>query len=274
MMTNRNAHIQNFVSVATGGDSGAIDQVSLEHNVTLGSLKDFLYRQGIPQTEVVQEDMRRVVNGRPARYFVHAHEMARRFRSRLDIPPPTEHPALDFNRGLVPTSEIVDDILERLNSDEPQDPYELDGHACRSQQQVFYDSPEWQVRAKVVRSMDGLECRSCHRGNRELQVHHIQPILSVHSKKFYKNFDVTRMRTLCKSCHMDLHKGVVKDANGFHSASPDERQDAQSQRERRRTQHDKARECVWCQRFVWDKTPDWVTDGMTEGVPSGDGMPF
>lgn len=271
MMSNRRTHIQNFLSVVTGGDAPAIQGTNL---TTKDSLKNFLYKQGIPQTEVVREDLDLVTNGQPARYFVNAHKMAQDFRDRLAIPDLMDHPALNLQKGLVHVSEIVDDIIERLNSDYPQDPYELDGHACRKERQAFYDSPEWQMRAKVVRSMDGLECRSCHHGNRELHVHHIQPIFSVYSKKFYKNFDVTRMRTLCKSCHMDLHKGVVKDANGFHPASEEDRQDAQAERERRRTQHDKARECIWCQRFEWPETPEWATQGMTESVASGDGMPF
>jgi len=264
-------HAIELVSVATGGDSTAVAQIQEQSGLAKADIKDILYNFGVPQAEVAKEDMSRVLSGKPPRYFAYKSRLERQFRQRLGIPKYSKHPAIDHSEGAVHVETVVDKVLGEMRDDKTRDPYRIDGFACRHEQSAFYDSPEWQRRAKAVRAMDYFTCRSCHASNTELHVHHIQPIYSVHSRKFHRNFDVVRMRTLCKRCHMDLHEGAIKDVGSFRSASKEKQKEARQRRETRRAEHDEARDCLWCQRFEWDMTPQWASEPVPEN--SGDGAP-
>lgn len=260
MSRHRNKYAVELVSVATGGDSAAIGRIDRCQPAGEKDIRSVLYDHDVPQAEVVKEDTHRVLCGKPPRYFARYRRLERQFRRRLGIPEYTEHPAIDHSNGLVDTSDILDEILEDLRSDEPKDPYKMHGIACRHEKSTFYDSPEWERRAKAIRAMDQFTCRSCGRSNVELHVHHLHPIHSVYGKKFYQNFDVVRMRTLCKSCHMDLHEGAIRGVKMFKTATDEEQEKHKKRRKREREMHDEVRECLWCQRFVWDTEPEWLDE--------------
>src|SRR5207302_283033 len=87
------------------------------------------------------------------------------------------------------------------------------GAACVAEQKFFYDTDEWKNRSTVVRIMDRFTCRHCGRPGNE--VHHDEHIYSVFSPKFYRNFDVCRLRCLCNECHAIFHRSHVRGASHF-----------------------------------------------------------
>ena len=242
--------VAEMVSVASGGESYYIEKARYLDVNTKDELKDLLYEIGVPQAKVVKEDMGRVLVGEQPFYFAYGHRLTEEFRGVRGIPSPSENPRLQSES--TDMGEVIDEVLEDLKDPESRAPLQKSGFACPAEQEAFYGSEEWRQRAKAVRAMDGFQCRSCGQGNRELHVHHIQPIYSFFGRKGHRNFDVARMRTLCSSCHYDLHDGAVRDENGFHQAKSAEEQDQAAKfRDFAQQQHDDLKECQWCQQFEW-----------------------
>jgi len=64
---------------------------------------------------------------------------------------------------------------------------------------TYLDSPEWNVRRKATLKRDRYTCVSCGATGVPLQVHH------THYRTFGQE-DISILRSLCDSCHENLHK--------------------------------------------------------------------
>jgi len=140
-----------------------------------------------------------------------------------------------------------------LDSEEPVDPYKFESLACPRERSDFYESKQWKRRARAVRAVDHFQCQRCGESNRELHVHHFQPIYSVYSKKFARNFEMIRLRTWCKACHQNYHNNSIRNPQGFSIATTEEKADEKERDRERRRAHDQALECLYCKKFVWSK---------------------
>lgn len=68
--------------------------------------------------------------------------------------------------------------------------------------QDWRHSSEWRQVKRSVRSRDGYKCNLCE-GEENLHVHHIVPVSEGGSK-----FDPMNLKTLCRSCHWDVHAAL------------------------------------------------------------------
>jgi len=210
-----------------------------------------LYEAGIPQAEVVKTDLKRAYSGRLLKYFVSARELAEKFRRERFIRPPKEHPEIETGFRKVDVSEALKEVDRWADESVDTDPYKWHGHACPRERRAFYSSDQWSRRAKAIRAMDCFTCQRCGAGDKELHAHHEAPIFSVFSKKFKRNFDVTRITTWCTDCHRSFHENADRTWWGF-ALRPDGHSDDLHERDKeRRRKHDAAQECLWCKRFVW-----------------------
>lgn len=269
--------IQEFLRIASGGRGGTGEEAGeiVRAFDSRKRLERVLRRYGVPFSSVVKSDIDRVLRPERPKYFARKSRLERLFRGRRAIPRPRNHPKIKTREGMVSISDAARRAAERLSREQQVCPYHEEGLACPKQQSAFYDSAVWARRAKAVRAMDQYTCRSCGRGNRELHVHHVQPIYSVHSRKFHRNFDVCRMRSLCKSCHRDVHEGVLKDSGGFYNAPGREEAKAREARQQWRRWHDEFRDCLWCQRFEWEQEPSRTRPQCDSGrqEPAEDAVP-
>lgn len=233
-------HLTTVVGVATGGDGGAIDAAE-NANGRPEEVRRILADYDIPWAQVVREDVARALEGRPPHYFAHASYYARRYIA--------EHGG-GYREPVKTVWSMADmaEMAERALEGELPRRYTL---ACPAEQAFFYQTPQWQDRAKAARVADGLRCTRCGGGG-VLHVHHTDPIWSAWSRKFEKNFRLDRLRTLCEECHEWKHQDMMKTVGGFqYASSPEEMETHREQRRERQRRHDRRRECQFCQQHVW-----------------------
>jgi 5-methylcytosine-specific restriction endonuclease McrA len=249
-----NAYLSTIIGVATGGDTGALGKFKAltgdGNPPERKEVNELLYEMGIPQAEVLKADLKRAYSECPPKYFASARKLAAKFRTVRGIISPSDHPETDT--GPTSASEMAEGVMDLLNSEEPADSYNLRELACPNERSDFYESEQWKRRSKAVRAMDQFKCRNCGRSHVELHVHHVQPIYSSYSKKFERNFQVLRLKTLCKKCHKNYHKKSVRNTQGFEYATKRQKNEEVREDRRRKRTHDRKRECRYCREFVWN----------------------
>lgn len=236
-----------LMAEATGGDAAYIEELADQEDIARDDVIDLLRKAKVPRAAPLLSDLDQIFEGEEPRYFVPHDRVVERYREH-------HHPHADFaerDYGLrsLPSADAVRELKEEILQQKPfgplLQPYR-DGAACLAEQTLFYETDEWRDRATVLRIMDRFTCRMCSRSDQMLHVHHEEHIYSVFSRKFYRNFDVGRLRCLCESCHASFHRSHVRGYSDFAPANPDEG----SQRKTRRTAseqlHDSARECRFC----------------------------
>lgn len=134
------------------------------------------------------------------------------------------------------------------------EPYRI-GLACFNERKHFYESHEWKDLAKLRRMVDRQVCLRCHAKNVQLHVHHISPIQTMYSVKFYRNLSLDRLQTLCAQCHQLYHNETIWTPEFMHymPANQTEVDDEKQYIVELSRAHDLAKECLFCKTFVWDK---------------------
>lgn len=243
-------YLREIISVATGGDAYAMEQVTLVRPTRMTDALNFLRDHGLVAADEVRTDVRRAFNGRPPSYFASTERLVKQFCHDHSVPTPTSRETQ--SAGMRHVSEVADDLIQELESNKPTDPFQREGLACPQQRSAFYESSAWKRRAAAVRVMDRFTCQRCDESETVLHVHHKMPIQAVFGRTFYKNFETIRLVTYCQSCHEDYHQSTVRTPNGFHPATEESFFEERKQDKKRIEQHDAAQECRWCQRFVWN----------------------
>lgn len=89
-----------------------------------------------------------------------------------------------------------DSISEPRSSPVPSKPFVF---IHPNDKRTYLASPEWNVRRKATLKRDHYACVSCGTSGVPLQVHH------THYRTFGQE-DISCLRSLCGSCHENLHK--------------------------------------------------------------------
>lgn len=217
---------------------------------------------GVPWGKPVEHDVNRILSDRPPRYFLSADEWASRYRAERGIDeaePDDEEPD-----SLLHTPDDLADLLLSELSKIRQDVQKhvvsgfsfRQGYACLHEQQYFYGTQEWQDKAKALRFIAGYQCEQCKARNRPLHVHHVHPIFTMYSWRFYLNFTDWKLQVLCEACHRAFHSRTVRGIMHYVPASPDEvREEKQTFRKLGRM-HDDLDECLFCEDRIAERYPN------------------
>jgi hypothetical protein len=92
--------------------------------------------------------------------------------------------------------------------------------------------------------MDRFTCRDCRCSDNQLHVHHEEHIYSAFSRRFYRNFDVIRLKALCDSCHKKFHRSHTRGRTHFVAIDP--QNPATMEWAALQRQHDELKECPFC----------------------------
>ena len=233
-----NNRIQNLFCIVTEDEPEAYGLFSdWEGPYSLTMIWEAFDLAGIRVSIALDEDVTNALNGYPLKYFRHSNELVEEFRSAHGA-----WPAETGTRGFISLGDAAEEalaILEERRANPNHSLYAAAGYACPEEQKVFYDSDLWANRAKAVRAV----ARGCRCGRRdiELHAHHDEPIYSAYSRLFYRNFELNRIRVLCKICHHRMHQRLTKTMHGFSTTL-----DGPDWIEARRVHDAHPEECPWC----------------------------
>lgn len=237
-----------FVRVATDGDYEAMERIGNEENpLNEDAILNVLREKDIPISGIVREDLQRLFEGETLKYFLPPDEVVNRYRTRYGI-----HFVMrdGGSRPLSDCAEIIADRLERVLDEVAEFGATLvdqrSGVACFAEQEFFYGTEEWKNLAKVVRTIDRLRCKECGTKKCKLHAHHTYGIYSSYSRRFYKNFDVGMIMTLCEKCHAGRHSRSIKSGAHFIPAFPPAKARERTYNINLRRLHDSAGECPYC----------------------------
>jgi 5-methylcytosine-specific restriction endonuclease McrA len=253
-MTEAEGHLVNLVGEVTGGDASAMERLTQKAeepggNLSSKDIRSAFRSHGLPWAQIVDEDVNRILSGRQPKYFAPHQQLAERYRQHHSVRIKSVS-----KEGLRHISEGAE--AARRDLDELQE-YGIslmdyrNGVACRREQKMFYQTLEWQGRAKVRRAMDRFACTGCGTKNVELHVHHNEPIFSAYSRKFDHNFDLIRMRTLCVQCHSEFHDERIRTSYGFEIAKGKEKRAENDRMNQLMQLHDEVGQCPYCCNHVW-----------------------
>ena len=246
---NKNARFGDLLMMTLG--AAATDELSARtHEVEPHHVRQMFDLHGAHWGQIVEADVRRIARGQEPRHFLSADRFLARYRRNHGIPKPQDRSDYAESNEV----SLMDLIDGKASIEEYHSPlHDLRGGlACWREQEFFYESQEWEDCAAATRYLSGYTCEFCGARDTVLQAHHQQPIYSVFSMKGYRNFDQSRLMTLCRRCHHDHHRGLVKRDHGFQKATPEEKLEERHEAAERRKVHDEARECKWCRKMVWN----------------------
>lgn len=233
-----NMRIQNLFCIVTEDEPDSYGLYSDAGGpYTTQEIWDAFDRAGIRASVTLEADVRNALNGDPLLYFQRSTEIVEAYRGHYAVYIP-ERPSPDFTHISAAVQEVIE-IAEERRANPNYSIYAAAEFACPQEQRVFYKSHFWRNRARAVRAV-ARGCR-CRRRNVELHAHHNEPIYSAYSRLFYRNFELNRIRVLCKVCHDELHQRLNKTLNGFSAVNegPDWNQ-------ARRIHDAHPEECPWC----------------------------
>jgi len=244
----------NFISEATD-DTQYPERLSNCGTIDENRVIKLLREAGVPMAAIVRDDLKRIFSCEEPRYFIHPFRIVELYRACHHIPfrEKDEWESSPLSDAIVKLDSVFDQVDKEIEEHRAEiAAYGLslkqyrDGVACVNEQSFFYDTQEWQDRAKVIRVMDRFTCRGCGRRDRELHVHHDEHIYSAYSWQFYRNFDSIRLRSLCGECHRAFHVSHRRGYSHFMLANPAEREEEREFRSRLTTLHDHLKECPFC----------------------------
>jgi hypothetical protein len=245
--------------VSGGKDLGNLYR-DFEYLTDEDQLEQIFRDAGIPWGRLVAEDAHEILNGRPPLYFMLEDERATLYRSKRGIPTPP--PA---NEGFVSSDEVgrrLELDMERgwREAREYGVPLDLYKHsACYYEQMYFYKTQEWTNTAKAARFIAGYQCEGCRARGVELQVHHINPVISAYDRIFYRNFDFQRFSVLCSTCHKRFHSRHIRgDSYCFIMVDAHETKRYHEDLRRLTELHDSFQTCMFCQDRIAERYPNQI----------------
>lgn len=244
-----------LIGIITEGESSEIYRDMLQIDGPDGIQQWFLDRD-LLWTSVVEEDVIRVLCGMNPIHFLSDFTYVDLYRAEHGVyVEPHEGGFVSFAE----TSEIVSRHLDAVQK-------QLDhfgvglwqyghGYACPAEANFFYESAEWQRKAKTVRYAYGYHCAICKRQNVVLHAHHNTPIMSAYHYNFHLNFADYKLEALCEDCHRRFHSKTVRGCGhyGFHFADTSEIADEKRKWRLLKRAHDELRVCPFC----FEYQPDW-----------------
>lgn len=242
--------------IATLADDLGVDAdfVSIHEQIqgvnTLDGIERVFRSHKIAWAAIVAEDVSQLLRERERYYFVNEMTYAQRYRENHNVFFEETSPRFVYGRD---TASRPSDLKAKLRYYRQQAERHGgstklldDGCACLAEQAFFYQSQEWQDRAKTIRYLDGYKCQRCQKSNCVLHVHHLRPIQSAYSRRFQWNFDYHKLHVLCEECHKREHE-IVYRANGrYEVGSKSEVAAAKKSRHREQYIHDSVETCQFC----------------------------
>jgi 5-methylcytosine-specific restriction endonuclease McrA len=243
-------YINDVIFEATGGNGRYGEDIGDDHNTTRDELIAILEETNVYFSFALRSDIDRVFDGDEPQYFVPQDRFVQLYEENhgFEFAFGDDDESIDQTNEDPPLRHIgegIDNFLKNLHDRKYWllVPYRK-GAACRREQAFFYETDEWKNRREVVRTLDRLTCQRC--GCRGYEAHHDEHIYSVFSGKFYRNFDVHRLRCLCKKCHATFHQSHVRGPSHFVEGSAADLKRRGQHRAALEELHDSLRECRFC----------------------------
>lgn len=222
---------------------------TIERCYNMQDIKQAFANNGIRWATIVEEEIDLVLEGMEPIYFTHSGAYANSYRARRGI-----HLEELDTEGLRRTDDLADDFDARMEVRRIQKQFlgvtlfdYAFGFACPAEAKEFYESQEWQRKAKVTRYLWDYKCSFCGRSDTPLHAHHETPIVSAYHNSFEVNFSDGRLRTLCEACHRGFHQRTVRGHGRFFEfTSPDEVREEKREFKLLRAAHDMLKICPHC----------------------------
>lgn len=214
--------------------------------------------------ELLEREVKRVLNGDDREYFLDEHEWSKQYRRRRHLDKVIEA-RLEQSTGLLTWEESADLFLAELERSAKEVEafgaslfaYRESGWACNRERVYFYQTDEWKRCAAAARFVAGYQCASCGNRNSKLHVHHHAPVLSMFSHAFSNNFADYKLEALCEDCHVAYHANAVRDdlSYNFHIGDAQEVAKMKTHLQVIQRAHDRAGGCEFCRMEIDKRYP-------------------